>query len=332
MRNLAIVLLLAVASHLPASAQVFLQNTMYRYTRFVYNPAAAGGAQAGMEPGINLTLLGRQQWLGIEGAPRSSVAFVNGTLPENFGSIGATIATEQLGNWSASWLEVAYAFQFALGDNLRLNIGASGGFRQALLSGDGWVYNILREGVDPVVPTVTQSVIVPSLAAGVYLTSVDADGREGNFFVGLSGQNLLEPSIEGALGESGIGEDQTIPRSFTLMGGYRFDFNERSSLQPMVMLQADNLFPPQANLSLYWNYRPLVVGANYRFFNESVGALVGFNISDRAFFAYSYDFVLNSLNRNGDIGSHELVLSYTFPSSKGVPGRKVDILDESNTQ
>ena len=57
---------------LSASAQVYFQNTMYAFNRFVYNPAAAGMSQIGMENGVNLTLLGRQQWLGIEGAPRLS--------------------------------------------------------------------------------------------------------------------------------------------------------------------------------------------------------------------------------------------------------------------
>lgn len=332
MKNVALLLLLGVCLPFSASAQLFFQNTMYRFNRFVYNPAAAGTPQPGMDAGLNLTMMGRQQWAGIEGAPRTPVLFANGKLPNRIGAIGAVIAADQLANWTASWFEVAYAYQFELGTNLRLNIGASGGIRQVLLSGDGWSYNILREGIDPVVPTVTQSAAVPSLAAGIYLSSVDDNGREGKFFVGLSGQNLLEPSVDAALGLNGGGDgfSSTIPRSFALMGGYRFDLNDRSSLTPTVMVQADRDWPPQASVSLYWDYQPIVVGANYRLHNESIGGILGFNISDRMFFAYSYDYTLNRLNIAGDVGSHELILSYTFPSASGVPGREVDIIDPSN--
>lgn len=332
MKNVALLLLLGVCLPLGGHAQLFFQNTMYRYNRFVYNPAAAGVPQPGMEAGINLTMMGRQQWAGIEGAPRTPVLFANGKLPNRIGAIGAVFAADQLANWTASRAEVAYAYQFELGTSLRLNIGASGGIQQVLLSGDGWVYNILREGIDPVVPTVTQGTMVATLAAGVYLSSVDENGREGKFFVGLSGQNLLEPSIDAALGFNGgtDGFSSTIPRSFALMGGYRFDLSDRASLTPTVMIQADRDWPPQASVSLFWDYKPISVGVNYRLHQESFGGILGFNVSDRMFLAYSYDYTLNRLNIAGDVGSHELIISYTFPSATGVPGREVDIIDPSN--
>ena len=70
MKNFALLLLFLTFS-LSVSAQVYIQNTMYRYTPVLYNPAAAGMTQTD-DQGMKLSFLGRLQWVGIEGAPRTS--------------------------------------------------------------------------------------------------------------------------------------------------------------------------------------------------------------------------------------------------------------------
>ena len=308
-----------------AKAQVYFQNTMYGFNQFAYNPAAAGFGQLGMEKGMNLTLLGRQQWLGIPGAPRLSTMTFNAPVSTLGGGIGASLVVDQLGPLTSTGLDVAYAFQVlgrGDGDGLKLSIGVSGGFRQKALNGD-WIYDT-SNGQDPVLPGGRSAAVVPSLNAGLYLTNSD-----GRFFVGLSGLNLLEPSLEGLLLEA-RGEESTDPRSFFLIGGYRFDIGDgtgQSTLTPTVMARTDGLFPPQVDVSLYWNYKPVVFGGGYRFFNDSFSGMLGVNISDRTFVAYSYDYTMNALNAIGDVNTHEIIISYTFPSASGNPGKEVDILN-----
>jgi type IX secretion system PorP/SprF family membrane protein len=328
MKQISLLIGLCVGVCFTASAQVFFQNTMYPYVRFAYNPAAAGFAQPGMEAGTNFTLMGRQQWLGLEGAPRTPLFAFNTQLPNKIGSFGAILASDKTGAISSSWLDVAYAYQIEIGTRLKLSIGASGGMKQVSIS-DNFIYD-QSGGIDPVVPTAPRAVFVPNLNAGLYLTSVDpATDREGSFFVGISGQNLLEPNIEGLLDVTGIGEDSKVSRTIALMGGYRFDFSPRLSLQPMLMMQTDGVGNPQTTASVYLNYKPIVLGVNYRINSgESVGGMVGFNISDRTFFGYSYDYPTTALSTGGDLHSHELILSYTLPGTgaKG-RGKKVDVID-----
>lgn len=336
MKQFSLLIGLCIGVLVSGQAQVFFQNTMHPYVRFAYNPAAAGFALPGMEEGANFTLMGRQQWLGIEGAPRTPLFAFQAPLPAKSGSIGAVLASDRTGPLTSSWLDVAYAYQLELGESLRLSIGAAGGLKQVSLNPEGFRYD-QSGGIDPVVPLATQGVLVPTLSAGLYLTGVDpATGREGNYFVGISGQNLLEPSIEGLLGTAGtgtsVGEDSKIARSFALMGGYRFDFSQRFSLQPMLMLQTDGVGSPQTMASVYVNYKPIVVGVNYRMNSgESVGGMIGFNISDRTFFGYSYDYPTTALSAVGDLHSHELILSYTLPGT-GARGRgeKVDVIDDND--
>ncbi|MDX2282924.1 MAG: type IX secretion system membrane protein PorP/SprF [Bacteroidia bacterium] len=307
-----------------AGAQVFYQNTMYTYNRFAYNPAAAGLPMPGMSSGSSLTLMARNQWLGIDGAPRTAVLSFNTFLGEGYRSgLGALATVDQVGPLSSVRIEAAYAFRFDL-KFAYLSIGVNGGLRNNVIDGQ-WIYN-QDGGIDPVVPLGIRSQVVPALGAGVYLSG--GGEQRDKYFVGLSGQDLLEPSIENLLQTFGVGGTSRIPRSFFLMGGYRFDIGAsgRSSLTPMAFLRTDGVRPPQADVSLYWNYKPLVVGANYRFFNDSFSGIFGFQVSDRTFFGYSYDYTLSALNAQGDLQTHELILSYTFPGNSNAPGKKHDIL------
>lgn len=329
MKQFVLLIGLCIGLTVAASGQVFFQNTMYPYTRFMYNPAAAGMTNPGMEQGANFTLMGRQQWLGIPGAPRTPVFAFNAPLPNEIGGIGATVGSDILGPVTSTWLDVAYAYHLDLGSSLQLNIGAAGGFRNFNIDATGWKYD-QSGGIDPTVPTVSRSVLVPSISAGIYLSSKDPNGRDGNFFVGLSGQNLLEPSIEDVLDVIGIGPTSRIPRTFSIMGGYRFDLDDRMSIQPIINLQTDGAQAPQTAVSVYWNYKPVSVGVNFRAGDtESLGGILGFNVSDQMFFGYSYDYPLTGLNGIGDLHTHEIIISYTLRGAKANTGREVDILKES---
>ncbi len=324
MRTLTLALFLAVVCCTSASAQVFFQNTMYNHSRFLYNPAAAGIKQVPTESdGLNLTLLGRQQWLGIDGAPRMSALSVQSALSEELRSgVGASVILDELGPLRTVGVNVSYAFYLPIGNNgAQLNFGVSGGFLQKSLSSN-WVYDRDLNGEDPTIVDAPTSDIVPSLGAGIYFS-----GPGNRYYIGISGQDLLEPSIEGLLSQQSIGDDSKVARSFFLLGGYRFDLPNDMSLEPTVMARTEGLFPPQVDLNLYWRYSPITIGAGYRFFNDSFSGMLGFNISQNAFLGYSYDYTLSALNFAGDVSTHELILSYTFPSSKKNPGRNVDILD-----
>lgn len=318
MRNLALTLLLVAGVFSIGTSQVFVQNTMYNYNRFVYNPAAAGLGQLGMESGMNLTLLGRMQWLGVEGAPNlSTLAFHSPVASINSG-LGAYVIADQIGPLTTTGLNVAYAYHLDLGNN-RLSIGVNGGMLQKAINAN-WRY---FGPEDPTVPQGQYSAgtIVPSLGAGLYFS-----GADNKYFIGLSGQDLLEPSLENLL-LTEVGDDFIVERSFYLSAGYTHKLNNQQSLEPQLFVRTDGTFPPQVDLSLYWRFKPLVVGGSYRFFNDSFSGILGVNVLDRTFIAYSYDYTLNSLSANGDVGSHELIISFTFPTSSSQGGRLKETLE-----
>jgi type IX secretion system PorP/SprF family membrane protein len=320
-KKLLFALFVGMGMGMPARAQVYFQNTMYQYTQFAYNPAAAGITRPGLQAGANLSLLGRLQWLGIEGAPETSVLTFDTPLAQDFGNLGLMVAAERLGPWSNTFAQLAYAYEIPLG-RFSLRIGASGGIKQVSVNPPDWIF---PDDGDAVIPLAGRSVVVPMLNSGVYFS-------DSTFFVSLAGQNLLEPDIdELTAGVDPNNQRSTDPRTFSLAAGYQFRIDPRMSVQPAVMLISDFRGTPQTNLSVQWSYSPLTVGLNYRLIaderrGESLGAMLGVNVKSDLFIGYSYDYPLSGLNVGGDLNTHEIVLSYSFGALFG-GGRKKNETD-----
>ncbi len=301
--------------------QIFIQNTLYPYNRFVYNPAAAG-----VSGETTLTLMGRLQWLGIDGAPRLLTASLDAPLDGIDSGIGAYIIRDELGPLSTTGLNFAYSYRMSLGKGT-LSAGVSGGILQKALDGD-FIYN-LDNGEDPLIPSgaFSASQVVPGLAAGLYYSHPNADGDE-LFYAGISGQDLLEPSIDDLTLSPGTGAISRVARSYYLLGGVNIPITSDVILHPSFATRTDgNSY--QLDGSMHVSFKSFLLGASYRTIsNESVSGIVGARLSDQLFFAYAYDFVLSDLNAQSDLSSHELVISYTLQGS-GVKRRFDDVIKKT---
>ncbi|RMG28883.1 MAG: type IX secretion system membrane protein PorP/SprF [Bacteroidetes bacterium] len=318
MKQVLITVLWVTLFGISSNAQVFVQNTLYPFSRLVYNPATAG-----MSGGTQLTLLGRLQWLGIDGAPTLFTTSLDTRLESIQSGVGGYIIGDKLGPLSTTGINGSYSYHLPIvEDKLVLGIGASAGILQKAINGE-FRYDP-GNGEDPVVPLgqYSNSVIVPNLAAGLYLRGLDEEGKE-QFYVGISGTDLLEPSIDDLTLNPGVGQDSRVSRTFYLTAGYRFVLSEHIELEPSLLARTDGA-SSQFDLSAFLTLKSLVlVGLSHRFGNDSFSGSLGVKINDNAFVAYAYDYTISGLNQNGDISSHELVLSYTFPKA-GKRARRID--------
>ena len=309
---------------LSALGQIYVQNTQYNFSRFMYNPAVAGDV-----PGIRLTSVGRLQWVDIDGAPNLANFSVDFPSEVLAGGVGVNVMRDELGPLATTGINLAYAFHtdFSFG---RLNIGVMGGLLQKSLNAT-WRY--LDAVVDPLIGPAngiyTNATMIPDLSFGLMYNHYGA-GEYSRFYVGLAGHNLLEPSIEGLFIDPSVSEISRVPRSFYLMGGYRIDLDptERNYLQPTFLVRTDLNFAiaPQIDASLYWHYKVMTFGMGYRY-QDSFSGIVGFELSDRLFAGYSYDHTTSLLGGNGQGASHELVLTYILQQGDRSPGKITDILD-----
>lgn len=293
-------------------AQQDAQYTMYMFNRQAINPAYAGA-----EGATNITMLGRAQWVGIDGAPNTAVVSANGYLAPLHGGLGGHIIADKLGPISTLGVKAAYSFHLNMG-RAKLQIGAQGGMYQKTLNGD-WKYPKDVTGTDPVLTIGKRAITRGDLDAGLYFhLPLPATLKQGNaqphdrFFLGGSVSHLLEPSIDGLLLTT-TGDESILSRDIFGMAGFTFDIDKSRGvyLAPSAQFRmAGPLKQFDMNVNLYLS--PMVFGVSHRW-KDSFSGIIGFNATSDFFMAYSYDYTISNLG-GFTTGSHELILSYTFPS------------------
>ena len=287
-------------------AQQDPQFSMYMFNRQVLNPAFAGAMGS-----TNLTTAGRSQWVGIDGHPNTFSLSFNMPVQILKGGIGAYLMSDKIGPFATQTFKVAYSFKLPLGKNgTALHFGLQGGFMQKSLDGTNFRPELLG---DPNILNQNMSDMMGDLDAGVYFTLPND-----KFYIGLAGDHLLEPKLD----KFTTSKDSKVSRAINLTSGYRIDFNEgKTSLTPSVMfkMQGPN---NQLDFNVNLNVNPMVFGVSYRMFSknskngysgDSFDAIMGFKATNNMFVAYSYDYTTSALGTSTS-GSHELILSYTFPS------------------
>jgi type IX secretion system PorP/SprF family membrane protein len=292
---------------------------MYDFNRFVYNPATAGLDNQGQSSDWQIGLLGRLQWAGIDGAPR--LINLQAHRSTSFGGIGTYIMRDEVGPLSSTSINAAYAYPMTLNDSSgMLSFGLSIGLAQRALN-----FTVLSVDPEPLLnlpsngTNFNASTLTPNLSLGIFYSGFNDEGYE-RYFVGVSGHDLLGPSLNDLLTDPSLNESN-VPRSFYATAGYRFEVGTWTSqqynyLQPTVMLRTQGTVV-QSDISLLGKYSRMYAGLNYRGLafagsnSESVGAMLGFELQEKTLsFMYSYDYNLTGLNINGDASSHEIILIY----------------------
>ena len=119
------------------SAQQDPQITHNMFDKFLYNPGVVGS-----QPAINLGLLHRSQWVGIDGAPTTQNLTVEAKIEALHGGLGLNIVNDALGPLSNKQATLSYAYQLMLNEKNQLGFGFSFGMMQYSIDpgGDGWVF------------------------------------------------------------------------------------------------------------------------------------------------------------------------------------------------
>ena len=177
MKKIINIALLAFVS-LTASAQQDSQFTQYMYNTININPAYAGSRGA-----MRIFGLHRQQWVGLEGAPKTNAFSINTPIKNSKLGLGVSFINDELGVMKDNTISVDLSYTIDLDnrDNkLSFGIKGSGNLLDVKYS-DLDIYN----PSDPYFSKDIQSQFNPNIGAGIYYHSQKA-------YVGLSVPNFLE--------------------------------------------------------------------------------------------------------------------------------------------
>ena len=226
--NIFLVMMLVISSVAYGQSDIFL--TQQWFSRINMNPAATGNSN-----NVDVFLLNRQQWVGFDNAPKTSVLNAHSYFNSIQSGLGFSLMFDKVGvSHKATNAMMSYAYHVDLSEEILLSLGLSGG-----LYNSHWdpKKNIFPEDGSKIDPE--QTVDKTSRTSADFDAGVELNGYGITF--GLSAKHLLSSSPEKAYtGKPGrsfysyVRYLRSIDRSFDIAPGimYRnsnhsnfFDFN-----------------------------------------------------------------------------------------------------------
>jgi len=299
MKRLLIIFLCGLIMIFDIIAQQDPQYSQYMFNQMAVNPGYVGSNEA-----ICLNAIHRQQWVGIEGAPITSVFTVNAPfkIKETNHGAGLIVMNDKIGfeNNVSAGLDYAFRFTPSLAPG-KLGIGISGMFLNKALKAT-WKIPGGNPEADPSIPGPTESIVGFDLGFGIYYRSEIVS-------LGLSSTHLLEPNMN----YDQPNAKYTLKRHYYATAGCLLPLkNPIWEVAPTMIVHSDGTASQfTANINLMYN-KKIWGGVGYRL-NDSFIAMIGFDLFNGLKIGYSFDYTHTSLNSHFSAGgSHEITLGYCF--------------------
>ena len=286
-------------------AQQDPQFSQYMYNQLVINPGYAGSQEA-----ICLTGVHRQQWMGLPGAPTTSVFTVSTpfVFPPRRGEdakviehgFGLLIMNDQIGFNQNTSIGASYAYRFSPGfSGGKLGIGISGIYFNKQLDATWRVPGGGDASGDIAIPEPQERIPAFDMGLGIFYSSP-------NVYMGISATHLLEPKFyENA--------SYKLRRQYYATAGTFLPFqNPAWEFAPSLIAHSDGtIFQLAANANFIYN-KKVWGGMGYRL-NDAVIVMIGFDIFNGLKIGYAFDYTYTNLQTQFTAGgSHEIVLNYCF--------------------
>ena len=193
---------------------------------------------------------------------------------------------------STTTVNLAYAYHFQLGRDIRASIGLFAGFQQFKVDASRIItinYN------DPVIQNGGSALMIPYVTPGVFL-------NHDNWFAGLAIRQIVRNKWSKT-----IGVDARNRFHFSLVGGKRYKIGKGFNLVPSAMIKYVGFSAPSVDLNLTMELNKAIeVGASWR--NQDAIALMAKLKFARFFsFGYAFDFTTSKL-RTVSSNTHELII------------------------
>lgn len=267
--------------------------------QYILNPMTLNPAYAGNRGALSIAAFYRHQWVGIEGAPRTTTLVADAPFWDDRIGLGLMISNDRIGVTNEYSFTSMYSYKVTMGEGI-LSFGLGAG---AITTNTRWSDLTTLDPGDDYYLIDSKVFVVPDFSFGVYY-SVQ------NYFAGISIPRLLSYKYDYDRNKY----DMTVdPEAYHYLfnTGYVFNVSERMRFFPSTLIYYSPgekvLYDINANVSLmnlFW------VGASYRN-DRSIAAFFQFHVNDQLRIAYTYNYDLGKLSSYSS-GTHEIMLRYEF--------------------
>ena len=300
------------------------------YTQYILNNYILNPALSGIENYTDMKVSGRDQWVGLNGAPRTAYLSIHGPIGkkdyrttatsfavpgqnprgrqywEDFTpaqphhGVGLQVVNDATGNFNHFTAALSYAYHLGLNASTNLAAGFAAGVSRWSRKADRTDFG---SGVttDPAQGTGSElQQLKPDLSAGLWLYSA-------TYFIGVAAQQIIPQKITYA---TTVNNGRLVPHLFAT-AGYRFLLTEDINALPSLMVKYISATPtsPQVDLNVKLQYHDFLwLGGSYRL-QDGYAAMAGLNVGNAFNVGYAYDFTTSPL-LGFSKGSHELILGF----------------------
>jgi type IX secretion system PorP/SprF family membrane protein len=272
-----------------------------QYTQYMYNTININPAYAGSRGALSIFALHRDQWVGLDGAPKTNTVSVNTPINNSNIGIGLSLVNDKIGPTNENQISADISYTIHTSEDWKLSFG---------IKATADIFNIDIDKLNPETGGDPQfqnfnSDFSPNIGAGVYWHSDKA-------YIGLSVPNFIETNRYDD-NDVAIYKDKI---NYYLMAGYVFDLSYDLKFKPAVLTKMVEGAPLQVDVSAnFMFFEKFTVGVAYRW-SAALSAMVGFQITDGLYVGYGYDNETTNL-KNYNSGSHEIFLRYEIFKNNG---------------
>ncbi len=317
-------------------AQQDAQFSQYMFNGLFYNPGYAG-----IEGVTRATVITRRQWLGYSNSkdyvsqngnsPTSQAININTRLPllKSRTGAGLGIVYDNLGPVTSYEIQLSGAYHIKLGNGL-LGVGVRGGTYAQALRGDWY---LVVDPSDPIYTSLANNSarqLKLDLAGGLWY-------QTNKWYVGASLNHLTRQRFSYNMSSDDI--NSLLNNHMHVTGGYTFVLSNTLKLTPTAIVQTDLrqmslLVGPMIDYnSKFWiglnarqsaGRKDIVSGGRSTWAVNDLIGYAGMNLlkNNALRVGFAFDFVLSGRRATSGT-SHEIMLSYMFPSPGGIPKPKV---------
>ena len=284
-------------------AQQDPQYNLYQFNPLVINPAYAG-ARDGLSGAANV----RNQWVGFDGAPKTSVLSVHSPILNKNIGVGMTILSDRIGPRNLVGFSGNFAYILKLSNDWKLSLGLNAGYNRFQFNYSDLTFKT-QDNTSPGVNNISTGAF--DFGTGLHL-------RSKTFFFGVSATHLLAKQLFTLNLKDTSSTASTLSYSLRMHTfiyiGKSFVVNENVVFSPTILLRA--VSKGTGNIDVNFNfflYKKLWLGVFIRG-GYGPGFLLNYYVTPKFKVGYSYDTGLKDARLLG--GSHEVSIGFDFLNNK----------------
>jgi type IX secretion system PorP/SprF family membrane protein len=278
------------------------------YSQYYFNNSVINPAQAGASGTNNAGIIARDQWIGIDGAPKTYAAYANLRLPLQLGT-AVGIYQDRLGPEVNTYFQADVAYHARISEQWHLSAGIR------------ITTSYMRVGltkvryVDP-----NNLLFTMDVSSGLKLnTGVGLLAYNNNSFIGVAMPKAFKTQIK--VSEPGVATyEKNEIRTFFAYGGSNISLSKDFMLTPSALVRLGTI-PAQLDLNVICGYKNIIdfgpiLRSNLLDLNNwfnSVGFLVGISYWKSWYLGYAYEMPLTEL-KSATLQTHEISLRFFWGS------------------